>query len=77
MQTLSDAYLLSKWRACQSSLQAEHNLVESIHKDKSAFAKPVDNAASPASRFFQVAPSALALMTATLSTSILTRRGHE
>ena len=58
VQTLSDAYMLSKWRTCKSSLQAEHNLVQSIHKDKSAFARPADFAASPASRCFQVATSA-------------------
>ena len=73
MQTLSDAYMLSKWRACKSSLQAEHNLVGSIHKDKSAFAKPVDFAASPASRCVQVASSALAVFMAALSTSVLIR----
>lgn len=62
MLTLTDAYMLSKWRTCKSSLQAEHNLVESIHRDKSAFAHPVGVAASPASSRFQVMFQMLLLM---------------
>ena len=54
MQTLTDADMLSKWRTCKSSLQAEHNLVESIHRDKSAFAQPVGVTASLASSRLQV-----------------------
>lgn len=54
MQALTDAYILSKWRTCKSSLQAECNLVDSVHKDKSAFAQPAESAAPPANRFHQV-----------------------
>lgn len=72
-QTLTDAYMLSKWRTCKLSLQAEHILVQSIQKDKSAFAQPVDVAASAAIRCSQVASSALEIIIAALSTPILIR----
>lgn len=52
MQTLTDTYMLSKWRTCRSSLQAEYSLVENVHRDKLAFTGRTESAVSPASRCF-------------------------
>lgn len=53
MHTLTDTYMLSKWRTCKSSLQAEYSLVTSVQTDKIAFAEPAEQAVSPAGRCFQ------------------------
>ncbi|DBA80450.1 TPA: Katanin p60 ATPase-containing subunit A1 [Trebouxia sp. C0005] len=53
MQTVTDSYMLSKWRACKSSLQSEHKLAESIQKDKGSFAEPADSARQLAYRCVQ------------------------
>ncbi len=54
MQTVTDSYMLSKWRACKTSLQSEHRLAESIQKDKDSFAEPADSARQLAYRCVQV-----------------------
>ncbi|KAL0043533.1 hypothetical protein WJX79_007590 [Trebouxia sp. C0005] len=53
MQTVTDSYMLSKWRACKTSLQSEHKLAESIQKDKGSFAEPADSARQLAYRCVQ------------------------
>ena len=56
MQQQVDGQLSSKWRECKTSLQAELKLINSLEKDKAAFAAPSDTTRLPANRCAQVWP---------------------